>query len=149
MEYLEKFKQKNLPNYNVDKGPAWNEAKDQKNQLLFKLGRGEDLLLSHLACRLGNKRAGDKVIVSDAPQYQSLFGETDQIFKPKEVAAKDYDGRLENIDDFFSQKCPSTRTAATSELSTTNKSCSDDLSQKKFNEILNDEIDLCSALEQT
>jgi len=55
------------------KDKHWEEPKDKKNKLLFKIGRGEDLMLSHLANRIAEKYVGEKVKVTDTVEYRSLF----------------------------------------------------------------------------
>ena len=77
-------------------------------------------MLSHLASKLGDKRVGDKLQVTDAAQYRSVYELADQQESVYScVIDEGYKGRLENLDDFFSQKCGgSIRTADTSEIAT-------------------------------
>lgn len=67
MEFLEKKKLENNPDLQIpgEKGCFWEDVKDVKNKVLSKIGKGEDIILSHLASKIAEKRSGEKVLVTD------------------------------------------------------------------------------------
>ena len=87
----------------------WDTPAQLKNRVLSECGRGEDLLLTHLAYQIGKKRPLAEIsAVKETAQYKSLFEIiADEVEQPE--AQKSYKGRLESVDDLFSQNTSSTR----------------------------------------
>lgn len=97
MEFLEKKKLTNNPDLVIpgEKGSFWEDVKDMKNKVLSKIGKGEDIMLSHLAGKLAEKYVGEKIQVTDVQQYRSLFEFVDQQESVQSCPQiQDYKGRL-------------------------------------------------------